>query len=108
MTQTPRSSSAPARDANAPEFENVNFMGYSVRDARYRFTMWVKFAPRLGRQSLDLELQNGLALELYDHDSDPGENVNVAENRSYADVINDLHQKLIHRVHAHPGEYPSL
>ena len=98
MTQTPRSSSTPARDANAPDFDNVNFMGYSVRDSRYRFTMWVRYAPRMGRHTLELSMKNGLAFELYDHETDPGENINIADNESYAKVRSELHQKLLNSL----------
>ncbi len=44
-------------------------MGYSIRTERYRYTQWREF------DSGDL-----IAEELYDHDRDPDENINIAEN----------------------------
>ena len=38
--------------------------------------------------------QNGLAVELYDHESDPDENINVAQAPRYEAVVNDLATKL--------------
>jgi arylsulfatase A-like enzyme len=53
-------------------------MGYSMRTQRYRFTEW------LG------EDRRPVAVELYDHQTDPGENVNIAgraENRSLVEQL---------------------
>jgi iduronate 2-sulfatase len=46
-------------------------MGYSIRDERYRYTEW-----------RDWQTGRVVARELYDHESDPGENRNVAEANS--------------------------
>ena len=59
-------------------------MGYSMRTDRYRFTRWVENDTP----------QNSLALELYDHESDPGENVNVAQDPRYKAVVDELATKL--------------
>lgn len=49
---------------------NNHLMGYSIRTDRYRYTTW------LDRRALD---ETPLAEELYDHDNDPHEAVNVAK-----------------------------
>jgi iduronate 2-sulfatase len=50
-------------------------MGYSMRTDRYRFTDWT--VP-----DTDVHLY-----ELYDHQLDPGENINLANQPEYADTI---------------------
>ena len=51
-------------------------MGYSLRTDRYRFTEWSTGDFR--------------EHELYDHQKDPGENVNVAKDPAYAKQISEL------------------
>jgi len=57
-------------------------MGYSMRTDRYRFTEWR--VPGTDFQ----------ALELYDHKSDPGENVNLADSAEHAEVVRQLTSRL--------------
>jgi iduronate 2-sulfatase len=54
---------------NADLFDN-HIMGYSIRTDRYRYTAW------LDRRSPAIE---PLAEELYDHETDPNEAVNIAK-----------------------------
>lgn len=58
-------------------------MGYAVRTNRYRYVEWRKFISR-----------QLMGQELYDHQTDPGENVNVAAGPKYAAVIKELEQVL--------------
>lgn len=59
-------------------------MGYSMRTDRYRFTLWhVTDQP-----------DNVLGLELYDHQVDPAENVNIAGHPDQAELVAQLTQKL--------------
>lgn len=51
--------------------------GHSVCDGRYRYTYWSEGS-----------------VELYDHDSDPGEWYNQADNPAYATIKSTLHDKL--------------
>lgn len=53
--------------------DGVEYMGYSVRTDRFRYTEWVDW------QTGDLK-----ATELYDHDVDPLETTNVSDNEDYA------------------------
>ena len=55
-------------------------MGYSLRTGRYRFTQWVH---RNDPTKVD-------AIELYDHQNDPEENVNVAGLSENEAVVKDL------------------
>jgi hypothetical protein len=57
-----------------PRHDNGSFMGYSMRVDRYRYTQWIN------RKTHEVA-----AVELYDHQSDPNENKNIAnlpENKS--------------------------
>ncbi|MXV51928.1 sulfatase-like hydrolase/transferase [Pedobacter sp. HMF7647] len=58
-------------------------MGYAIHSVHYGYTEWV-------------ELQTGkvLARELYDYDSDPGENVNVSESPKYQKQIKKFHDQI--------------
>ncbi len=58
--------------------------GYSIRTARYRYTHW-------GDGGND-------GAELYDHQSDPGEMVNLAADVKHADVIAELSKQLQSRI----------
>lgn len=58
-------------------------MGYSMRTNRYRFTRWV------GRD--DPKQVN--AIELYDHQLDPQENTNVANEAANEDLVDRLTQQ---------------
>jgi iduronate 2-sulfatase len=54
-------------------------MGYTIKTDRYRYTEWIK-------TSTD-EL---MARDLFDHQSDPDENVNIAHDPENTDIINKL------------------
>ncbi len=57
-------------------------MGHSMRTRRYRFTEWT--VPGTGFR----------ALELYDHQSDPGENVNLADRPESRELVEGLAKQL--------------
>lgn len=68
----------PRAESDAKAFTEVHresFAGYSVRTNRWRYTEW-----DYGRQGV----------ELYDHQSDPRELRNLAEDAEYADVLQEL------------------
>jgi iduronate 2-sulfatase len=61
-------------------YEN-HVMGYTMRTDRYRLVLWVDYrAPR----------EEPIAVELYDHETDPKENVNLASRPEYAAVVDSL------------------
>ena len=77
-----------------PDFDQtlLQYMGYSVRVDTSRYTEWVgfdhiNFAPIW-------DVVN--ATELYDHSIDPEENVNRADDPSYADMRDSL-REILHR-----------
>jgi iduronate 2-sulfatase len=57
----------------------TNAQGYSIRTNRWRFTEW-----------------NGgeAGIELYDHENDPDEIVNLVNNPKYQNIIEELSAKL--------------
>ena len=55
-------------------------MGYSMRTERYRFTVWV---GRSDHSKIE-------AIELYDHQSDPQENRNIAKQPANAQLVKQL------------------
>jgi arylsulfatase A-like enzyme len=57
-----------------------SLMGYTMRTDRYRFTRWVN---RADHTKLD-------AVELYDHQTDPQENTNVANNLENKALVETL------------------
>lgn len=67
---------------SADLFDNY-LMGYSIRTDRYRYTAWLdRRSPTFGP----------LAVELYDHDTDPNETVNLAKSKP--DAVKALAKQL--------------
>jgi iduronate 2-sulfatase len=60
-------------------------MGYSIRTARFRYTEWQSFPEESGKRS-----DKVVARELFDHDSDPAESVNLAERAEFRDKVLEL------------------
>ena len=58
--------------------EGKQVMGYTLRNDRYRFTIW-------GERGT----------ELYDHQTDPGETVNVAGRAENAKLVGELRAQLL-------------
>jgi hypothetical protein len=58
-------------------------MGYSMRTDRFRYTEWQETATG-----------KALAVELYDHQSDPRETKNVADAPEHANAVKELAQAL--------------
>lgn len=61
-------------------FGGKQLMGYSMRTDRYRFTRWVH---RDDHSQVE-------AVELYDHQTDPQENVNLAQAPQHAELVKQL------------------
>lgn len=73
-------------------FRGRKLMGYSMRTDRYRFTRWV---DRKDHSKVD-------AIELYDHETDPEENVNIADDAANAELVAELTQKWFERWQGKP------
>ncbi|XP_062513926.1 iduronate 2-sulfatase-like [Corticium candelabrum] len=65
-------------------------MGYTMRTDRYRYTEWVKFD--YNEYKPDWNQLN--ATELYDHQTDPEENHNVASEKDMMSVVKMLSEQL--------------
>jgi arylsulfatase A-like enzyme len=68
------------------------FMGYSIRTAKYRYTIWLKDTFR-SYQPYNKDLV--VASELYDYEKDPNETVNVVDDKVYASVAKDMNDKML-------------
>lgn len=67
------------------------FMGYSIRTEKYRYTIWLKDSYRSYKLfSKDLVV----ASELYDYEKDPDETINVVGEKEYAAVSKALNGKM--------------
>ena len=71
------------KSAAFSQYPRGKVMGYSMRTDRYRFTRW---------QQRDSGKVAGV--ELYDHEKDPAENVNVAGRAENAEVVRELSAQL--------------
>ena len=63
--------------------DGVEYMGYSIRTALYRYVEWVRW-----------DTKEFATRELYDQQSDPDENTNLAEQPEYREIVQTLSQRL--------------
>jgi arylsulfatase A-like enzyme len=63
--------------------DGIEYMGYSIRTEKYRYTEWVNWESK--------ELS---AIELYDHTNDPDENINIAGRKENKSITEELAEKL--------------
>jgi arylsulfatase A-like enzyme len=63
--------------------DGVEYMGMSMRTERYRYVEWLNWETK--------ELK---AIELYDHDNDPQENVNIANLPENKELVLQLAEKM--------------
>jgi len=68
------------KNAAFSQYPRSNIMGYSMRTERYRFTRWVN---RNDHTKVD-------SVELYDHQTDPQENINIASDSKNAELVAKL------------------
>ncbi|MCI0522145.1 MAG: sulfatase [Bacteroidales bacterium] len=73
-------------------YSGGEFMGYSIRTARYRYTLWLKDNFR---SSMPFSEDLFFASELYDYVTDPLETVNVADEQEYEKVAGELHEEIV-------------
>jgi len=64
--------------------DKPEFMGYSMRTDRYRYTKWIR-----------IETGEAFARELYDHDADPYEGTNLAVEEGQGETIAELDRELM-------------
>ena len=63
------------------------FMGYSMRTDRYRYTKWIR-----------IKTGEAFARELYDHDADPYEGKNLAVEDGHDETITELDRDLMEMI----------
>ena len=62
-------------------------MGYAMRTDKYRYVEWYDWNKDDTRGNL-------LSKELFDHDTDPQENLNLANQARYQAIVDSLSQQL--------------
>lgn len=76
------------RDAIKPyavsQYPRMKKMGYSIRDKRYRYTVWVKW------ENDATDINTIYAEELYDYEKDPNETVNRVNSEEYKAVLKQM------------------
>ncbi len=90
VSQYPRSGAQSETERQG--YASANYMGYSIRTNRYRYTIWMGNKFRTD-QAFKKEFIVGT--ELYDYQKDPNETVNVVNDVLYKTISNDMHQKMI-------------
>jgi len=80
LIETPDRPWKSAAFSQYPRSQKSGLMGYSMRTERYRLTVWVS---RKNHTKVD-------AVELYDHQADPQENVNIATDPAQAGLVKQL------------------
>ncbi len=73
-------------------YSDGEFMGYSIRTERYRFTLWMKDHFRSGTPFRNELVAAG---EMYDYTKDPNETVNVIDEKNYAAASQELRKKMV-------------
>ncbi len=63
--------------------DGIEYMGYSIRTDRYRYVEWINW-----------QTKEQAAKELYDHQTDPAENENIAGNPNYKEIVQTLAAQL--------------
>jgi iduronate 2-sulfatase len=83
MSKVERQVQAMDPDDFSVEKYNLHVTGYSMRTDRYRFVYWCD----------DRQPDKPVARELYDHQNDPDENVNIAADKANASLLQQLTQQ---------------
>lgn len=68
-------------------------IGYSLRNERYRYTVWVKNSPLLAKQ---LDKNNMIGEELYDYITDPLETKSFINNKSHKKVLTKMQKDFVY------------
>ncbi len=65
--------------------------GYSIRTDRYRYTEWLENGYKSYKP---YNIENKMASELYDYESDPLETRNLVDDKNYQNIVSKLQNKL--------------
>ncbi|KAH6936620.1 hypothetical protein HPB50_020344 [Hyalomma asiaticum] len=90
LHQYPRPSATPQVNSDQPRLTDIRIMGYSMVSRDYRYTEWIGF----NTTNFHRNWTNVYARELYDLNSDPREDNNVASFPKYKDIVVALSSRL--------------
>jgi iduronate 2-sulfatase len=90
VSQYPRTRSV--LDSERLGWSDGQYMGYSLRTDRYRYTVWMKNSFR-STSPFSADLVE--AVELYDYEKDPNETINFSGEKAYSKVQLDLNKKML-------------
>lgn len=92
FSQYPRPSDTPQRNSDLPRLKDIRVMGYSMRTAYYRCTLWLGFNP--SNFSVDRnDIHGG---ELYFEETDPNQDHNMYRSVAHGHLIKKLCRILEH------------
>jgi hypothetical protein len=89
VSQYPRSSS---KDAQRLGLSSSKVMGYSIRNQRYRYTVWM---GNDFRSTQPFKKEWVVATEMYDYQEDPDETVNVVADKKYEKEAASLYNEML-------------
>ncbi|XP_076442922.1 iduronate 2-sulfatase-like isoform X2 [Babylonia areolata] len=90
FSQYPRPSDQIQSNSPNPLLADIRVMGYTMKTAQHRYTEWVAFDP----STFLSNFSHVHALELYVHSDDFDENVNVAYQPVFKDLVQSLSRQL--------------
>jgi iduronate 2-sulfatase len=73
-------------------FNSTGLMGYSIRNQRYRFTVWM---GNDFRSNLPFNEKLLFGTELYDYEKDPLETINVVDDRKYSSISSEMKKQML-------------
>jgi len=85
VSQFPRTENA--METQRLGYSTGQFMGYSIRSDRYRYTLWMKDGYR---STMPFRQDLVVTSELYDYKNDPNETVNVSSEKKYAAASKEM------------------
>ena len=89
VSQYPRSGS---KDAQRLGLSSSKVMGYSIRNQRYRYTVWM---GNDFRSTQPFKKEWVVATEMYDYQEDPDETVNVVADKKYEKEAASLYNEML-------------
>lgn len=90
FSQYPRPSAKIQPDSIGPELAMIRIMGYTMTTGDHRYTEWVGYDPK----TFTTDWNRVVARELYLHASDPDEDLNLADQPAFTDLVTELSQQL--------------
>nr|XP_056715316.1 iduronate 2-sulfatase [Euleptes europaea] len=92
FSQYPRPSDTPQMNSDLPLLKDIRVMGYSMRTATYRCTLWLGFNP----SNFSVDWHDIHAGELYFAESDPNQDHNMYQSEGHSHFAKKLCRILEH------------